>query len=233
MEKWLKKIRMSKYKQSFQDNGYETADLCASLSKEDLDAIGVSNEHHRSTLFTQAKKLRELVESSCKVVDSADAQPPAPLAAASNDKLQQLVTRSSSAEEESQHVLKNRNSRNRLSMGASSIQANLTDYSEPWNGASTSTNDTTHTTKAKQIKRVHSSTPTNTADGFVNSRRSVVHKKPPLSPVLADSATKKDSNTGMTRLQLKLKIREELFIKHVMLSEQPYCRLVSNGSSSR
>jgi len=62
LEKWLKKIGMGKYKQSFIDNGYETPDLCANLSKEDLDAVGVTNKHHRSTLFTQARKLLKLVD---------------------------------------------------------------------------------------------------------------------------------------------------------------------------
>ena len=62
LEKWLKKLGLRKYKQAFIDNGYDTADLCANLNKEDLDAIGVHNKTSRSTLFTQSRKLLELFQ---------------------------------------------------------------------------------------------------------------------------------------------------------------------------
>lgn len=235
VEKWLKRIRMGKYKQAFVDNGYDTPELCSSLSKEDLDAVGVSNKHHRSTLFTQARKLLEIVDkesflSSCEVVDGDGVKPRAPLAAGSNGKMQKPLARPSSVGEESQDVSSN-TKRNRLSLDpSSSTQTDLADYSEPWNGATStsSTSNTSPTNKSRAVKRVPSSTPSD-MDKPSPNHRNVPHKKHPPSPGVTDApAVKKDSITGMTRLQLKLKIREELFLRNVVLSEKPYCTPVSN-----
>ena len=222
-EKWLKKIGMSKYKQAFRDNGYETAELCASLSEVDMEAIGISNKNHKRSIFTQVGKLKEILGSSCEVGDSKGTHLSAPLTET------QLITPHNSTEEESQCVTKNIKSRNRFSFGSSIIQTDLADYSEPWNGASiTSTNDTSPMPKQKQMTKVSCGTPTNPTDVLSTSSRSLNRMRSPISPVLTESTTvKKDTNTGMTSLQLKLKIRDELFMKNIVLSEKPYCSEVS------
>lgn len=61
VQDWLKSIGMSKYEEGFMDNGYDTPELVADINKEDLDAIKVTKKRDRSTLFTQAMKLKELV----------------------------------------------------------------------------------------------------------------------------------------------------------------------------
>ena len=60
VEEWLKKAGMGRYTQAFQDNGYETPELCANLKDEDLDAVGVVSKQHRSKIFALAKTLLEL-----------------------------------------------------------------------------------------------------------------------------------------------------------------------------
>ena len=81
LEKWLNNLDLHKYTQAFIDNGYDTADLCANLHKEDLDAIGVHNKISRGTLFMQSKKLLELFNkegliASEEVVDKQSPQSP-------------------------------------------------------------------------------------------------------------------------------------------------------------
>ena len=61
VQEWLKSIGLNKYEDGFIDNGYDTPNLVAKLGKEDLDAIGVTKKKDRSTLFTQAMKLKEVV----------------------------------------------------------------------------------------------------------------------------------------------------------------------------
>jgi len=228
LDKWLKRIRMGKYKQAFLDNGYDTPDLCANLSKEDLDAVGVTNKHHRSTLFTQARKLLEVVDndSYLATADSVDGQNGDTNASgggvpavAVNGNLHSAAMTSSSS---------NNNKNSRVSQEnppATANQTGLMDYSEPWSGTTSSSGPQ----PLKPVKRVTSGPRDDVTDGPTSSPC----KKPPSPGVSNDlsssssNASKKESTTGMTRLQFKLKIREELFRRNVVLSELPYCREVS------
>lgn len=64
VEDWLEKAGLSEWATAFNDNGYDTPELCASLSAEALDAIGVRDKMHREALFTQAAMLKEAMELS-------------------------------------------------------------------------------------------------------------------------------------------------------------------------
>ena len=243
VEKWLKTIRLSKYKQAFRDNGYETVDLCANLSIEDLDAMGISNKQHRSTLFAQAEKLKETLG---EVVDDAeDAQP--------LDKLETPVKSHARCSSEERSEIPKGNNGHSLGRALSMNQSDLAQYSEPWSGISIQPNKTStdkvkpvtkmsksgsvdKKSKSKSVAKASKSRPAmrkpitaqnnNTTDGPSPSHKQTTPKKNPSSPGGTDFNVKRDSTSGMTRLQLKLKIREELFSRNVVLSESPYCKQV-------
>ncbi len=262
-EKWLKKIGMGKYKQSFLDNGYDTPDLCANLSKEDLDAVGVTNKHHRSTLFTQARKLLKLVDKDrylASMEGEVDGEESTP-AMMGNGKLPPSAAGSIKNSVDSRVTIEKppvstgnqpglldysepwsgnggaNVSPASISAGAPTTavattvsQPGLMDYSEPWSGSFASAaapggsgGTSISSGAAKPVKRVLSGTSADSTDGPCIGAT----KKPPQSPgVTNDSSAggKKDgSSAGMTRLQFKLKIREELFHRNVVLSEAPYC----------
>lgn len=237
LEKWLKRLGLRKYKQAFLDNGYVTPDLCANLQKEDLDAIGVSNKHHRSTLFTQARKLLEVVDkesflASEEIVDE-------PTEKKNGDHSSQL----SSGSGRTPPPPTTPPPPSMLPPPSSAVQPPpLPDYSEPWNSkalpaCSAATNNGTQPLKKLTIS---TSSSIDTMDGPSPVHRKVSgqaatlgsanRKKAPLSPGAPELPTyKREGSAGMTRtrLQLKLKIREELFLRGVVLTEPPYCWEVS------
>ena len=191
LEKWLKKMGMHrKYKQAFIDNGYETAELCANLNKDDLDAIGVTNKGHRSTLFIQSKKLQELVSKEAFTV-SEEVLEESPVGKA------------------------------KFRMAPIPSPQHLPDYSEPWNSnaapGSVSPRNTLNAATATA------------PGGEATDGPSPSGRKPPLSPGVELPTSYKREGSGYTKLQLKLKIREELFTRGVVLSEPPYCMEVSEG----
>lgn len=242
LDKWLKKVGFrTKYKQAFIDNGYTTADLCANLSKEDLDAIGVTNKQHRGSLFTHSRKLLELVDresflASTEIVEVDDRA-------------------------KSKSKTKGNTPSPKLSSGhtppppatpppptnppppSASQLAPLPDYSEPWNSKAISPAAARNGLK----NTIAATVPGDTTDGpspahLKISGPSPVHrktsgpgsgskKKPPTSPGAELPAYKREGSAGTTRtkLQLKLKIREELFARGVVLTEPPYCWEVSGG----
>ena len=51
---WLKGFGLEQYHSSFIENGYETQKLCANLKDEDLDGMNITNSRHREILFNQA-----------------------------------------------------------------------------------------------------------------------------------------------------------------------------------
>ena len=231
LDKWLKRIRMGKYKDEFVDNGYDTPELCANLSKEDLDAMGVTNKHHRGTLFTQARKLLELVDKDSYLAtadrdeqdgDNTSGGVPA---VAVNGNLHYAGSSGSSSS--------NKNSRvSQEEPPATASQSGLMDYSEPWSGTTGTTPSGNGPCPSKPVRRVVSGPRSDVTDG--SGGGGIPYKKPPSPGVSNDlsssSATpKKESTTGMTRLQFKLKIREELFRRNVVLSELPYCREVRSS----
>lgn len=63
-------MELEQYTESFVDNGYETVELCANLSNKDMNAIGITNKQHRSTLVIHARMLLE--NDSCPVNDPSN-----------------------------------------------------------------------------------------------------------------------------------------------------------------
>ena len=212
VEKWLKKLGLRKYKQSFIDNGYETAELCANLNKDDLDAIGVTNKHHRSTLFTQSRKLLEVVSqesllTASEELDGGTESPPAPV--------------------EAEKMPPSQNPMATIPVPSQS------DYSEPWNSGSNASTSNSGLSTLKGAGDLFSERPSVPSPVHRKTSGSGPSRKPPVSPGAELPTYKRKGSTEMTKLQLKLKIRAELFNQGVVLSEPPYCKEVSIGGKGK
>ncbi|XP_069168435.1 uncharacterized protein [Procambarus clarkii] len=59
VEEWLRSLHMEQYAESFIDNGYDDLEICKQIGAPDLDAIGVVNPGHRTTLLNAILLLRE------------------------------------------------------------------------------------------------------------------------------------------------------------------------------
>ena len=59
VERWLDELGLGAYTESFLDNGYNLQELCANLKEEDLNAIGVEDRPDRKRIFAQSQALRK------------------------------------------------------------------------------------------------------------------------------------------------------------------------------
>ena len=79
---WLHFLQMDQYYQEFIDNGYDDLETAKKIGLEDLDAIGVEDQHHKIFLLDAVRVLREqgaawvyLLESSQTLTDSGLGDP--------------------------------------------------------------------------------------------------------------------------------------------------------------
>ena len=59
VEEWLRSLSLVHYTQAFLDNGYDDLEVCKQIGGEDLDAIGVEDPSHRSSILNAVKILKE------------------------------------------------------------------------------------------------------------------------------------------------------------------------------
>lgn len=59
VEEWLRSLQLEQYSDSFIDNGYDDLEICKQIGAPDLDAIGVVNPGHRTSLLNAVLLLRE------------------------------------------------------------------------------------------------------------------------------------------------------------------------------
>ena len=79
---WLHFLQMDQYYQEFIDNGYDDLETAKKIGAEDLDAIGVEDQHHKIFLLDAVRVLREqgaawvyLLESTQTLTDSGLGDP--------------------------------------------------------------------------------------------------------------------------------------------------------------
>lgn len=225
VEEWLDRIGMSQYAEDFVDNGYETPELVSNMKSEDMDAVGITNKKDRGILFTQARLLLEVLPVKKTVVPPLRPSPVPPLrpspaitlTTTTGSSLSPTTPTSTSGYSE---PWENTSSRTPLH---SPIGAD--GYSEPWNAP----------TPNGISKQISASSVGEAADGKPpplpppNKAGSTKGKKPPPSPgTKLPEYKREDGGKGFTKLQLKLKIREELQKDSIVLSEGPFCKDVSN-----
>ena len=194
---WLEKAGMSQYAEGFVDNGYDTPDLCAELQNDDLTAIGVTNKKHRTVLFSKARELLNLLKNSETTDGPVVKQQAAPVSP--------------------------------IVVATSPTSPSNGQYSEPWQpwsgrgiGGGHATNGGTRVKMARTGSGEKPPLPP------PNKHK---RRQPPPSPLIPTSELptfkREGGETGLTKLQLQLKIREELRAEGVVLSEPPYVNEVS------
>ena len=223
VEVWLEGLGLGAYAENFLDNGYNLQELCANLKEEDLDAIEVEDEKHRELLFAQSQVLREEAVARFKSKSSVGS-------AGSTDHSGSMGSHGSfpaysepweNLEREPKHL-----------------------YSDVWVGEA----EPQHGPVA-QLQNGQGF-----AELFDDPKRRLDKQKgntfPPVPPPKAPRKKKvwppgptspqplppppahplppaPQSAGGLTKLQLKLKVLEELQKDRIILSEAPYCKEVS------
>lgn len=238
VEEWLERIGMSEYTDGFMDNGYETIELIGNMKGEDMDAVGVANKHHRGILFTQA---RLLLEETIGIESPQPTVPPSP---------KPVITLSLSGSASPTTPSSTCGYTEPWSASSGPLQSpalgpKAGDYTEPWNSSSGPLQSPTKTVGYTEPWNAGAAAKSNGigsnslegTDGPMNStgdtkppplpppnkpKKNI--KKPPPSPGMKLPEYKRENgDKGLTKLQLKLKIREELQKDAIVLSEYPYC----------
>lgn len=224
VEGWLEELGLGAYIENFLDNGYNLQELCANLKDEDLDAIEVESETDRKLLFTQSQVLREEAVARFKSKSSVGS-------AGSTDQSGSMGSHGSfpaysepweNLDKEPKHL-----------------------YTDVWVGE-----EQQHGPPAGQLLNGQG-----IADLFDDPKRRLDKQKgntfPPVPPPRAPRMKKvwppgptsplplpqppvhpplppaPQSAGGLNKLQLKLKVLEELQKDRIILSEAPYCKEVS------
>lgn len=197
---WLQEIDYHKrYAQSFIDNGYDQPSLCANLKDEDLDAIEV-DEEDRNNLFEHVERLRH--HSFARIPISYDS--PMPNGSVSS----RSAVNSNSDVGNSKPPVDN--------LGASQEPS----VKSPDSLASVSHELPEHTSPSTSEIQLYSEA--------LNPPSMHAPKKPPRSfkkqdkPAVPPRLPSSLSNGGLSRLQLKLKLKGELQKDHIVINKAPY-----------
>ena len=237
VSQWLDSFGLKEYAHSFDDNGYDSYELCSDLLGEDLDVMEITNPVHRDAIFNQAQLLKKgEASANGHVVASDEGTYTEPWT--HND--------SPAAQQE-----KGAYSEPWTSIPIPQQQGDT--YTEPW-GAGEATYTEPWTTESASSPRLKPSlkpkppglTVTAVAGSAAGgkspkspripkspSKVAVTKKQPRLAEPASPAATggegppQHGSSTQLTKLQLKLKLRDELVKDHVDLSEPTYRIAVS------
>lgn len=200
---WLQEIGFDKrYTQAFIDNGYDLPSLCANLKDEDLDAIEVDKED-RNRIFEHVERLRHL--SFARIPISYNSLVPNGNVSRFNMSSNGDIGSSSS------------NTVTKLPVD------NFGAFQEPSVKSPDSLGSVSHElpeqTSPKMDVQLYSEA--------LNQPSTHVPKKPPRSfkkqeKVISSSLPVSSSSAGLSRLQLKLKLKEQLQKDHILINEPPY-----------
>ena len=210
VQSWLQEIGYDKrYAQAFIDNGYILPSLCANLKDEDLDAIEVDKED-RNRLFEHVERLRH--HSFARVPISYSPVP-------------NRHTCTRSTVNANGHIGNGKPSITKLSLdnfGASQEQS----VKSPDSLGSVSHELPEHMPPSTSDVQLYSEA--------LNQPSTHAPKKPPRitkkpGKTVPPSLPSSSSSNGLSRLQLKLKLKEELQKDRILVTEPPYT-LVSHIS---
>lgn len=203
VSEWLQSFGLGEYSRLFKDNGYETFDLCADLLGEDLDVMDITNPMHREAIFYQAKQLT----STDKAPDKSS--PPKTLP-------DQITAPEAYTDPW---------------VGDSS-------YSEPWTSGFALKKSVSPKFPRKKVKPSHLKPLENkgTMGGGGGGKLPSGSKSPKVPaanvklPRMAETASESQAPRGrLTKLQLKLKLREEILRDHIDLADGEYHTEVRNS----
>ena len=225
VEEWLKRIGMSDYTEGFVDNGYETVELVAKMKAEDLDAVGVKSKKDRGILFMQARMLLEETTGIRPPPSPRSFRAPAPAPVITLSMSGSVSpTTPTGPSNTSDYSEPWDNTRTHQAPLALQSPLGTEGYSEPWNATApkSKVNGSLKTIEATDSGPVDVKPPPLPPPNKV----SIKGKKPPPSPGIKLPEYKREGGErGFTKLQLKLKIRDELQKDSLVLSE--FCSDVS------
>lgn len=206
VQSWLEEIGYDKrYAQAFIDNGYDLPSLCANLKDEDLDAIEVDKED-RNRLFEHVERLRH--HSFARVPISYDTPIP-------NGNTPRSPVYANGT----------------VSNGSSSF---VTKPSLDNFGASQEPSVKSPDSLASVSHEMPEHPPTSTTEVQLYSEalnQTSLHppKKPPRSSKKQGKQIPPplptNSSGSLSKLQLKLKLKQELQQDHVLITEPPYTQV--------
>jgi len=205
VSEWLNEIGLEeRYAQSFIDNGYDLPNLCANLKDEDLDAIEVSQED-RNELFEHVGRLRHwsVARKPIKFDNSLTTIPNGNTVHCDNSS----NTESSFTEYQQQPS---------DSLGAS----NELSVKSPDSLRSVSSELPDHTPPSKTEESEPDCKPSS-LHAPKKPPRSFKHRVPPPTLPVNDTS----QSQGLSRLQLKLKLKQELQKDHIVITEHPYVQV--------
>jgi len=204
---WLSEIGLKdRYAQSFIDNGYDLPNLCANLKDEDLDAIEVSQED-RNELFRHVGRLRHWSVARKPIAFDNSLNSSTISSVNSVESFEGSSTAKSSCAELQQQPADSLSASNELSVKSpDSLRSVSNELPDPTAPSKTEESDMDCKSSAMHAPK--------------KPPRSFKHRVPP--PPLPTSPT---SSQGLSRLQLKLKLRQELQKDHIVITEHPYVQV--------
>lgn len=205
---WLKGFGLEQYHKSFIENGYETQKLCANLKDEDLDGMNITMSRHREILLNQAIILtKKCIKHSSVGSESPTASPPI--------KENRKAMRSNPAS----------------SVEKLPVITDTDTYTAVFDDKSSS-HSPVPTKPAKKKKPQRSPKPSTDSPPRPHQPKGTVRLNPsqfarPKNEGVAVSTLASIAPTQMTKLQLKVHIREMLSRDHIVLSNPKYVTEVS------
>lgn len=249
VETWLKGSGMDHYATAFLDNGYDTESLCANLKDEDLNAIGVYKRDHRDLFFRLSQRLQDEKKGSRAsggMPVSPSIKSPTTVDSTYTEVWNSQPQRRRKKEKSGEGAKHERKSR----PGSDRGKLNGTVAGRGEKDDDDGTRKKVHASDSgSKKKRSHKSaqppleplpaTPSPTAGGHLRHGASTRQRSPgPPSSSSSSSQAPTPISSGphehdekpyLTKLQLKLKIRDELQRMRVILTEPPYTMVRSGG----
>ena len=203
VQSWLEEIGYDKrYAQAFIDNGYDLPNLCANLKDEDLDAIEVDKED-RNRLFEHVERLRHY--SFARVPISYDSPVP-------NGNIPRSLV----------------NANGTISNGSSSFvtKPSLDNFGASQEPSVKSPDSLGSVSHEMPEHPPTSSTEVQLYSEALNHPSMHAPKKPPRSSTKQGKQIPPplpvNPSGSLSKLQLKLKLKQELQQDHVLITEPPY-----------
>ena len=214
---WLKGFGLEQYHKSFIENGYETQKLCANLKDEDLDGMNITNSRHREILLNQAI----ILTKNCIRQASVGSESP------TTTSPQVKETRKANRSNPASNVEK------------LPVITDTDTYTAVFDDKSS--NSPVPTKPAKKKKPTRSPKPSMDSPPRPHQPKGAIKLNPsqfarPKNEGAAASTLASIPPTLMTKLQLKVHIREMLSRDHIVLSnakyviEVSYCTLFTHYS---
>lgn len=246
VEDWLKGGGMDQYTTEFLDNGYDTESLCANLKDEDLNVIGVSKREHRKLFFHLSERLRDEKNKGGRAKGGASGPPvknptvtdPIPgnyseVWGSQPNKKQKKVKKDKSGEEP-------KHKRPVAGSGGGKLNGTVSGRAEKDDEDGTAAGrKKVHPSDGRSKKKrsgnlaqpppEHIPATPGTAPGSHSHRGASTRQRSPgpnsssqpPTPV-SSGPHEHDEKPFLTKLQLKLKIRDELQRMRIILTEPPY-----------